>query len=131
MTSLETGPDLAITHILSILIKSQLFCCCLVTESRLSLCDPTDCNPSGSSVLGILQARILECCLGLLHGIFPTPGLNPCLLWLLHWQTDSLPVSHRGRPMFQIICVANRNTLLQKRSDTPSSRWLSQVHNVY
>ena len=28
--------------------------------SRLTLCDPTDCSPSGSSVHGILQARVLE-----------------------------------------------------------------------
>ena len=26
----------------------------------LTLCDPMDCRPSGSSVCGILQARILE-----------------------------------------------------------------------
>ena len=26
----------------------------------LTLCDPMDCSPSGSSVHGILQARILE-----------------------------------------------------------------------
>ena len=32
----------------------------LVTQSRLSLCDPMDCGPLGSSVHGILQARILE-----------------------------------------------------------------------
>ena len=31
------------------------------TESCLTLCNPTDCSPSGSSVHGILQARILEC----------------------------------------------------------------------
>ena len=31
-----------------------------VTESGLSLCDPKDCNLSGSSVNGILQTRILE-----------------------------------------------------------------------
>ena len=33
---------------------------CLVTQSCLTLCDPRDCNPPGSSVCGILQARILE-----------------------------------------------------------------------
>ena len=33
---------------------------CLVAKSHLTLCDPVDCNPSGSSVSGILQARILE-----------------------------------------------------------------------
>ena len=32
----------------------------LVPPSRLTLCDPVDCNPTGSSVHGILQARILE-----------------------------------------------------------------------
>jgi len=39
-----------------------------------------DCNPSGSSVHGILQARILEWVAILLQGIFPTQGLNPDLL---------------------------------------------------
>ena len=34
--------------------------CALVAQSRLTLCDPTDCSPPGSSVHGILQARILE-----------------------------------------------------------------------
>ena len=32
----------------------------LVTQSCLTLCDPMDCSPPGSSVHGILQARILE-----------------------------------------------------------------------
>ena len=33
---------------------------CLVTKSCLTLCDPMDCSPPGSSVHGISQARILE-----------------------------------------------------------------------
>ena len=33
---------------------------CSVPQSCLTLCDPMDCNPPGSSVHGILQARILE-----------------------------------------------------------------------
>ena len=32
----------------------------LVAQSCLTLCNPMDCNPSGSSVHGILQVRILE-----------------------------------------------------------------------
>ena len=32
----------------------------LVTQLCLTLCDPMDCSPPGSSVHGILQARILE-----------------------------------------------------------------------
>ena len=34
--------------------------CVLVTQSRLTLCDPMDCSLPGFSVCGILQARILE-----------------------------------------------------------------------
>ena len=32
----------------------------LVAQSCLTLCNPIDCSPTGSSVCGILQARILE-----------------------------------------------------------------------
>ena len=32
----------------------------LVAQSCLTLCNPVDCSPLGSSVHGILQARILE-----------------------------------------------------------------------
>ena len=32
----------------------------LVTQSCLTLCDPTDCSPPGSVFMGFLQARILE-----------------------------------------------------------------------
>ena len=35
-------------------------CCCSVFKSFLTLSDPMDCSPPGSSVLGISQARILE-----------------------------------------------------------------------
>ena len=35
-------------------------CVVLVTQSCLTLCDPTDCSPPGFSVHGILQVRILE-----------------------------------------------------------------------
>ena len=32
----------------------------LVSQLCLTLCNPVDCSPLGSSVHGILQARILE-----------------------------------------------------------------------
>ena len=38
-------------------------------------------------------------CHFLLRGIFLTQGLNPCLL---HWQGDSLPLSHQGSPSIRI-----------------------------
>ena len=38
----------------------QCVCVCTVTQLCLTLCDPMDCRPPGSSVHGILQARVLE-----------------------------------------------------------------------
>ena len=35
-------------------------CSCSATQSCLTLCDPMDCSPPGSSVHGILQARLLK-----------------------------------------------------------------------
>ena len=35
-------------------------CVCLIAQSCLILCDPMNCSPPGSSIHGILQARILE-----------------------------------------------------------------------
>ena len=59
-----------------------------------TLCDPMDCSPPGSSVSGILQARILEgAAITLLQGIFPTSELNPVLphcRQILYW------LSHQG-----------------------------------
>ena len=45
-------------------------------------------SPPGSSVHVIFQVRKLGFYF-LLQGIFPTQGLKPCLLYLLHWQADS------------------------------------------
>ena len=72
-------------------VHAQLLCC-------VTLCNLMNCSPPGSSVHWILQARILAVgCHFLLQGIFLTQGLNPCLLWLLCCQADSLPLSYLGR----------------------------------
>ena len=65
-----------------------------VTQSCPTLCDPMDCNPPGSSVHEILQARTLEwVCHFPFQRIYLTQVLNPPLL---HWQMDSLLPSHQG-----------------------------------
>ena len=47
----------------------------------LTLSDPINCSPLGSSVHGILQARILEwVAISFSRGIFPTQGSNQGLL---------------------------------------------------
>ena len=46
-----------------------------------TLCDLMYCSPPGSSVLGILQARIPQCVdVPFSRGIFPTQGSNPGVL---------------------------------------------------
>ena len=37
-----------------------ILCCCVLAQSCLTLCDPMDCSPPGSSLHGILQARLLQ-----------------------------------------------------------------------
>ena len=60
----------------------------LVSQSCPTLCDLIDCSSPGSSVRGIVQARILEwVVISSYPGIFPILGLNShllCLLRLLH-----------------------------------------------
>ena len=63
-----------------------------------------DSSPLGSSIPGIIQARILEqVVFSYSRGIFSTQGWNLHLLWLLNWQADSLPWSHLGSPRIQTI----------------------------
>ena len=58
-----------------------------------------DCSPPGSSVHGILQARMLEWIAILSSGIFPTWQLNPHLPGSPALQVDSLPIESHGKPM--------------------------------
>ena len=70
----------------------------MLSQSCLILCDSMDCSPSGSSVLGILQARILG------QEEFPSPGdlpeprtepMSPAL-----WAY-SLPTEPSGKPQVE------------------------------
>ena len=49
----------------------------LVTQLCPALCSPMDCNSPGSSVHGILQARILEWVAISSPGDLPDPGIEP------------------------------------------------------
>ena len=91
-------PDLGRTHMLR---TTKSVCVPLVAQSCLTLCDPMNCRPPGSSVHGIFHGKNTGVgCHFLLQGSFPTQGSNPCLSCLLHlhWQTDSIPLRHLGSP---------------------------------
>ena len=70
-------------------------CAWVSTPSCLTLCDPMDCIPLGSSVRGILQGRILEWVAIPSPEDLPDPGIefrSPAL------QADSLPFEPLGKP---------------------------------
>ena len=81
-------------------VKSSV-CCCCCDQLCLTLCYPIDCHLRGPSVHGIFQARVLErvAIPTLRYLPIPTKGSSPCLLHLLHWQADSLPLMPPGKPL--------------------------------
>ena len=95
------------------MVNFMLFVSCVRAKSLqscLTLCDPMSCGLPGSSVQGILQARILKwvamwnglpCgmgCHAFLQGLFLTQESNFRLFCFLHWQVGSLPVVPPGKP---------------------------------
>ena len=67
-----------------------------VVVQSLNCVNPMDCSPSGSSVHRIFPGKNTRVgCHFLLQGIFSIQGSSPCLL---HWQMDSLPLTHLGSP---------------------------------
>ena len=66
----------------------------LVTQLYLTLCNPIDCSPPGSSVHGILQARLLAWVAIPFSKDLPNPGIKPRSPAL---QADSLPSEPPGK----------------------------------
>ena len=67
---------------------------CLVAQSCLTLCDPMDCSPPGSSVPGDSLGKNTRVGYhALFQGISPTQGLNP---GLPHCRRILSHLSHRG-----------------------------------
>ena len=71
--------------------------CVLVAQSCPSLCVPMDCSPPRSSVLRILQARLLYWVVFSSPGDFPNPGTN---LDLLRCRQFIYHLSHQGSPTY-------------------------------
>ena len=67
-------------------------------QSCLTLCDPMDCSPPGSSVEGIRQAGILEWVAMPSYKGSSLPRDWTTSLVLLHWQADSLLLAPSGMP---------------------------------
>ena len=74
----------------------------LVAQSCPTLCDPMDYSPPGSSVHGILQARILEWIAFTFLGDLPHPSIEPRSPAL---QADSFSSEPLGKPYIPYVIV--------------------------
>ena len=77
-------------------LAEGLRACSVIVD--FTLCDPMDYSPPGPSVHGILWARMLEWVAISSSRNLSNPGMEPRLRHLLHWQADSLLLSHLGSP---------------------------------
>ena len=75
-------------------------------QSCLTLCDPMDCTPLGSSVYGILQARILEWVAIPSSRGSSRPGIEPPSLMSPTLAGKFLPQQH---PRSQVLDIVNSN----------------------
>ena len=87
------GKTLLVFALLHSILQGQI--CLEPLRSCPILCDPMDCSPPASFVRGVSQS-----CHFLLQGIFWTQESNT---GLLHWQVDSLLLSHQGNPLAQAV----------------------------
>ena len=81
------------TCLLPLLLGKYLKRVCQSLSRVWLFCNPVNCNPPGSSVRRISQAKILEWVAFPSSGDIPHPGLEPVSAVL---QADSLPLSRQG-----------------------------------
>ena len=102
--------------------RVSVYAVCVLARLCLTLCNPTDWGPPGSSVHGISQARVLDwVCHFLLQGIFPTQGSNLCLLGLLlgrrilyHCATWEVHKQWTGTVIIMGADITSDNNVLRK-----------------
>ena len=91
--------DLSQPSLLFYLIHSFLCMCARsVAQSCLTPCHAMGHNPLGLPCTGFPGRNTEVAGCFLLQQFFLIQGSSPCLLCLLHWQADSLPLRHLGSP---------------------------------
>ena len=88
--------------------------------------DTMECSPQGSSVHGILQARILEWVALPFSRDLPNPGIELTSPHLLHWQVSSLPLAPPEKllklsydPTIPLLGIYPEKTIIEKDMCTP------------
>ena len=104
-------------HLSHTTILSNLFFllrACVLRQSCPTLCDPVDCSPPGSSVRGILQARILQwvAMSSSRESSQPRDGTWISCLW--YWQIKSLPLVPPRKPLLSLNSVQFNTSFITK-----------------
>ena len=89
-------------------------CTCVCGLLCLTLFHPIDCSPSGSFVLGIFWARILEWVAISSSGATSQPRDRTCISCI---GRDSLPLSHLERPVLQIALLLGSDVMFVEQTN--------------
>ena len=99
----NTGPWIPAAqwpHFSILTVFRSIHCSCLVTKSCPTLLQPYRLQPIKFLCSWDFSGKNTAVgCHFLLQGIFPTQESNPCLL---HWQADSLEMSHEESPQYPL-----------------------------
>ena len=103
----------------------------LVAQSCPTLCDPVDCSPPGSSVHEDSPGENPGVsCHALLHGIFPTQGLNPglphCRQFLYRLSRQGSPKKIGISPEIQIWKQKRNKKALREHK----RRWINDISDA-
>ena len=116
--------------------------CAKLIQPYLILCDRIDYSPRGSSVHGILQARILECvAMPSSRGSSRPRDQTGISYTYLEWQVGCLPLALPGKPRVRYTCwvfpflsislYANTITILLNYFSTTAHRlWAPWQHEL-
>ena len=100
--SMEEEGEVAL-HALHVLSLILIVLCC--AQSRLTLGDPMDCSPTGSSVHGIFQARMLAWVAISFPRDLPNPGIKPMSLVSSTLAGRFFTTSPLGKPLI-LTCIS-------------------------
>ena len=87
----------------------NVLCLCSVAQSHLTLCNPMDFSPPGSSVHRIFRARILEWVAISFSSDLPDPGIEPMSLASPTLAGSFFTTAPPGKPLLERLLSKSQN----------------------
>ena len=102
----------------------------------LTVCNPMNCSPAGSSVHGILPARILEW--SVISSSKRSSRDQTHISYVsLHWQADYLPLAPLENMQYQYIIFGNiqntqrAHTTQHQETNNPVYKWAKNLNRLF